>query len=605
MKKIVLLLALIFSATLSAQPVTLFEQFNGRYDFLAFGNTLNTGPNPCNILTQSSADFSMPIGGTLVTAKLYWAGSGSGDFDVVLNGDPVTAERNFGINFNGLDYFAAYADVTNIVNANGNGTYTLSELDLTAVIPAYCGNATDFGGWSIIVVYENPALLLNQISLFDGLEFVSSSNPSLDITLTNIDVATDELSKIGFLAWEGDAGLAINESLIINGVLIDNPPLNPGDNAFNGTNSYTNATDLWNMDLDVYFLENIVMPGDTSIPISLTSGADFVMINNIITNVNSEIPDATIEIDDVGVLCANNNIDVSYTVYNINSTAPLPANTPIAFYADATLIGQSQTLTEIPIDGSESGMITLNIPVGTPVLFDLIAVVDDDGTGNGIVNETNELNNEFILPIDLNLLALPLGPDIDSCIGETVILDTGINDPLWSFQWFFNNVIIPGATGPSLPVTAPGLYRVDAFEGICFVSDEITVTFNPVPIAVEPTPLNVCDELPNDGFAIFDLTSKDAEIINGQPNTFVEYYTSLTLAQAGTLPIPNPTTFSNTTLGFQTVWARLESTDPGACFDIVPLDLQVNDSPAITDPISDYFLCDNDQDGIEVFDLTT
>ena len=605
MKKIVLLLVLLISATLSAQPVTLFEQFNGRYDFLAFGNTLNTGPNPCNILTQSSADFNMPPGGTLITAKLYWAGSGSGDFDVELNGAPVTAERTFGINFNGLDFFAAYADVTDIVNFIGNGTYTLSELDLTAVIPTYCGNATDFGGWSIIVVFEDPALLLNQISLFDGLEFVSATNPSLDITLTNIDVATDELSKIGFLAWEGDASLAVNESLIINGVLIDNPPLNPGDNAFNGTNSYTGASDLWNMDLDVYFLENIVMPGDTMIPISLTSGQDFVMINNIITNVNSEIPDATIEIDDIGVLCANNDIDVFYTVYNTNSTAPLPANTPIAFYADATLIGQTQTFTEIPIDGSESGMITLNIPVGTPVLFDLIAVVDDDGTGNGIVNETNEMNNEFILPVDLNLLALPLGPDIDACIGDTVILDTGINDPLWSFQWFFNNVLIPGATGPSLPVTVPGLYRVDAFEGICFVSDEITVTFNPNPVAVEPTPLNVCDELPNDGFAIFDLTSKDAEIINGQPNTFVEYYTSLALAQDGLLPIPNPTTFANTTMGFQTVWARLESTDPGSCFDIVPLDLQVNDSPAITDPISDYFICDNDQDGIEIFDLTT
>ncbi|AVI49986.1 hypothetical protein C5O00_01915 [Pukyongia salina] len=605
MKKILLLAFLLLSSVIIAQPVTLFEQFNGRYDFTAFGNTLNTAANPCNILTQSSANFTMPPGGTLVAAKLYWGGSGPGDFNVELNGSAVTAERTFGINFNGLDFFAAYADVTDIVNLNGNGTYTLADLDLTAVIPAYCGNATDFGGWSVTVIFENPALLLNQISLFDGLEFVSSTNPTLDITLTNIDVATDDLAKIGFLAWEGDAGLAVNESLIINGTLIDNPPLNPGNNAFNGTNSYTGTSDMYNMDLDFYDLENIVNPGDTMIPISLTSGQDFVMINNIITNVNSEIPDATIVIDDLGVLCANNNIDVDYTVYNVNSTAPLPANTPIAFYADAVLIGQSQTFTEIPIDGSESGSITLNIPVGTPVLFDLIAVVDDDGTGNGIVNETDETNNEFILPVDLNLLALPLGPDIDSCVGETVLLDTGIDDPLWSFQWFFNNVLIPGATGPSLPVTVAGLYRVDAFEGICFVSDEITVTFNPNPVAVVPTDLELCDELPNDGFGIFDLTTKDAEIMNGQANTFVEYYESLTAAQNGLFPIPTPTAYANIVQGFQTVWARLESTDPGECFDIVPLNLQVFDSPAITDPISDYFICDNDGDGIEIFDLTS
>ena len=122
MKKILLLAFLLLSSVIIAQPVTLFEQFNGRYDFTAFGNTLNTAANPCNILTQSSANFTMPPGGTLVAAKLYWGGSGPGDFNVELNGSAVTAERTFGINFNGLDFFAAYADVTDIVNLNGNGT---------------------------------------------------------------------------------------------------------------------------------------------------------------------------------------------------------------------------------------------------------------------------------------------------------------------------------------------------------------------------------------------------------------------------------------------------------------------------------------------------
>ena len=125
------------------------------------------------------------------------------------------------------------------------------------------------------------------------------------------------------------------------------------------------------------------------------------------------------------------------------------------------------------------------------------------------------------------------------------------------------------------------------------MSDEITVTFNPNPIAVVPTDYELCDELPNDGFGIFDLTTKDAEIINGQPNTFVEYYLTQAEAEAGLVPLLNATAFANTIQGLQTVWARLESTDPGECYDVVPLNLQVNDSPAITDPISDYFICDN------------
>ena len=35
------------------------------------------------------------------------------------------------------------------------------------------------------------------------------------------------------------------------------------------------------------------------------------------------------------------------------------------------------------------------------------------------------------------------------------------------------------------------------------------------------------------------------------------------------------------------------------------LELQVNDAPAITDPITDYFVCDLDGNGIETFDLTS
>src|SRR5690606_2841229 len=182
------------------------------------------------------------------------------------------------------------------------------------------------------------------------------------------------------------------------------------------------------MDLDYYDLSGIVAQGDTTILIELESGQDHISVNNIITSVNSELPDATIVIDDLGVLCENNNIDVEYTVYNVNSTNELPANTPIAFYANTVLIGQTTTLNEIPIGGSESGVITLNIPVATPTIFDLRAVVDDIGDGTGIVSETNETNNEYIYPVDLSLAGIILDPG-PACIGQPVILDSGVTDP--------------------------------------------------------------------------------------------------------------------------------------------------------------------------------
>lgn len=427
MKKLVLPLLLIlttFGVQLNAQEVELFQQFNGRYDYVAFGNTLNivenTVPNgpdaPCDILTSSSAPFALQAGQTVVSASLYWAGSGPGDLEILLNGTPITAERTFSlIGPLDLPFFAAYADVTYFITTTGNGLYTLSELDLTDVISAYCGNTTNFGGWAINVIYEDASLPLNQVSIFDGFESVSSITNNLSIQLQNINVLDVDGAKIGFLSWEGDMSLNNNETLLINGNLISNPPLNPADNAFNGTNSFTGSANLYNMDIDFYSIENNINPGDTSAQINLTSSQDFVIINNVITVLNSELPDATIELNNVvaDTGCGERDVTIQYTVYNENSTEILPANTPIAFYANTTLVGQTQTVNDIAIGGNEGGTITLTIPAAIPSPFTVIAVVDDTGNGTGIVAEINEDNNEAEIT-DLVLLDFPnLNPLID------------------------------------------------------------------------------------------------------------------------------------------------------------------------------------------------
>jgi len=609
MRKIFTLLGVLFSGVLFSQQVTLFEQFNGQYDYLSFGNTLNTSENGCMLLDQSAANFTLAAGQTLVSAHLYWTGSGTGDFDVTLNGLAITAERMFSdqlVNGGGtFDFFAAYADITDLVGFVGNGVYTFSDLDIPqAVLNQFCGNATDFAGWAVTVIYEDLTLTQNQVNLYDGLESVSAINPELTIIIDNIEIASQNLAKIGFLAWEGDSGLAINETLSVNGVQISNPPLNPATNAFNGTNSFTGSDQLFNMDLDFYDIDNAVMPGDTSAQIDLTSGADFVMINNVITVVNSENPDATIVIDNVGVLCDNNDLEVSYTVFNVNSTDVLPAGTPIAFYLDGVLFGQTVTATEIPIGGSEMGNITFNFaPGSTPVVFTLTAVVDDDGIGNSTVDETDETNNEFEIEVDLSLQGPNLGPDIFPCINDTVVIGDDFG-PDFTYEWFFNGNPIFGETGPFVTVFQSGTYKVEAFKGICFVEDEIEVTFQPLPVAAEPSPLRACDEFPNDGFTTFNLTDKDVEITNGETDAFVTYFLAEQQAIDNVFPIANPTTYMNVDINFQTVFARLEYNTTG-CYDIVALDLIVDFAPDILEPITDYFLCDNDGDFVEIFDLTS
>lgn len=380
------------------QNVALYNQFNGRYDFTFIGNTMNVAENtandPCLILTSSSATYNLNPGDVVQSAYLYWAGSGTGDFNVNLNGTPIVAERTFALTLasSGMPFFSAFADVTSLVSETGSGSYTLSNLDVSSFLNPndYCVNGTNFAGWAIVIVYRNDALPLNQLNVYDGLQNVPTS---LTINLSSLNVIDNADAKIGFVAWEGDRNIAVSETLTINGNIISNPPLNPANNAFNGTNSLTGSTTLYNMDLDIYNIENNIAIGDSSALIQLTSGQDFVMINTVVTKLNSQLPDATITIDEIIEECNSKLIRVNFTVYNTLSTNELPPGTPIAIYANGEFIQYTETTLPIPIDGSWSSQVTIEIPETIPDGFTLLFVVDDDGTGTGIVTELLENNN--------------------------------------------------------------------------------------------------------------------------------------------------------------------------------------------------------------------
>jgi gliding motility-associated-like protein len=422
LQNLLFIMAWLFSCACFAQDVTLYNQFNGRYDFLFFGNTLNPNENgagfPCQTLTSAAATLTLAPDNVITKAYLYWAGSGTGDFNIKLNDADITPDRTFThiSNTAGLKYFSAFKDVTEQVVATGNGNYLLSELDISEFLSpgeTYCGNATNFAGWAIVVIYQNDNLPINQLNIYDGLQGVPSE---LTISLDNLHVIDNQGAKIGFVSWEGDRLIAVNETLTINGIPVGNPPLNPVNNAFNGTNSFTGSDTLYNMDLDVYDIQGYINIGDESAEIRLTSGQDVVMINAVVTKLNSQVPDATIAIDNVQTQCNSREIVVDYTVYNVNSTDELEANVPIAIYLNDFYFESTQTMQVIPIGGSESGQITLQIPEIVSSPFELLFAVDDDGTGNGHVLELLEDNNTFATTVTFP--AIPKFnelPDVMSC----------------------------------------------------------------------------------------------------------------------------------------------------------------------------------------------
>lgn len=392
------------------QDVSLYQQYNGRYAFTFVGNTLNVMENNIQqelaILTQSSASINLQPGDQVESAFLYWAGSGPGDFNVKLNGQTIVAERTFLherlIQNNPYEFFGAFADITEYVQLTGNGNYTFSDLDISAVLPAHFIYKTNFAGWAIIIVYENQNLPLNQLNVYDGLQGVPNT---LSITLDNLNVIDNIGSQIGFLAWEGDSTLAVTESLKINGIVIGNPPLNPNNNAFNSTNSITGASNLFNMDLDIYPVENMINVGDTTALIELTSGQDFVMINAVVSQFNSQLPDATVTGVVMEAICDDPYVKVEFTVFNNESTDILPAGTPITFYRGENVLQTLFTQSDIPVGGSETNIAHLYFPLMQDWTNTLTIVVDDNGQGQGIVNELDENNNTY--EIEINILISP------------------------------------------------------------------------------------------------------------------------------------------------------------------------------------------------------
>lgn len=631
LKKSILLLLLIFGLSTNAQEVSLYQQFLGKYDFTMIGNTMNTEPNGANgycfILTSSEAELTLEPGQEIEAAYLYWAGSGTEeifDFDIELNGVPITPDRIFATDIAGRGVSGGFKDVTAQVIATGNGIYTVSELDLNDAIQDYCANGTNFGGWSILVVYKDLSLGSNLVNIYDGFSRVDSANSFMQFQLSNLNVLNLVGNRIAFLAWEGDENIAVQEQLKINGNLVSNPPLNPSNNVFNGTNSFTNSNQLYNMDLDFFDISAFTNIGDSNMTVSIESHQDAVILNNIVLVLNTEVPDATIEADAEYEGCDNYLVTVNYTVKNTIATNILPAATPIAFYAGDTLIGTAATVNDIPVGGSESGQIELLIPEDTANPFILTVAVDDDGEGNSTVAEFNEDNNTDEIEIKLGItpvvndfetlakcdtnndgfeifdLTITAAQMLGDQTGVLVRYYVNEND---AQQGNNNNINNPSAyTNTSTPQT---LYiRMEDGYGCAVVTPFQIEIIPPAPFNYEIPEIIVCSPNSETTGITINLNQNLEAVLNGEnPDDFIiSFHNSQTTAMNGSNPIVNPESFVNTSSP-QTIWVR--KTDTDGCVVYGSFEIIINPAAEANYQVPSLENCSPDQSSTGILtDLT-
>ena len=120
-------------------------------------------------------------------------------------------------------------------------------------------------------------------------------------------------------------------------------------------------------------------------------------------------------------------------------------------------------------------------------------------------------------------------------------------------------------------------------------------------VANQPNDLEVCDD-DNDGFALFDLSILDAEVLGTQSaaDFTVTYHETQSDADNDVNAISSP--YTNVVSNLQTIYLRVEdiNTDNAA---MTTVNLIVNFIPMPTQP-TPLELCDDDNDEIAAFDLT-
>lgn len=208
--------------------------------------------------------------------------------------------------------YAAFADITAIVrdNANGaNGEYTVAN------IASAIGNADNtgyYGGWGMVVVYENAKMPWRDVTMFDGLAYVVGNTvANHELTVSGFKAvensgANQEIKvKMGMMAGEGDRGIAGDYFKIRNSANNAWIPLSHNNNSegnfFNssvntgGNHRDVNLVNNTGIDIVMFDLPNqnrsIINYGQTETKFQYGSTQDTYIIYNIIFAVDAYIPE--------------------------------------------------------------------------------------------------------------------------------------------------------------------------------------------------------------------------------------------------------------------------------------------------------------------------
>ena len=290
----------------------------------------------------------------------------------------------------------------------------------------------------------------------------------------------------------------------------------------------------------------------------------------------------------------------NYTVTYYNSqaaadlgTAPIiPATNYIGTNGQTIWVRVEQTATKCFQTGSFQLVIDIPLLLTTPAPMSLC---DDDTAVNNQFHEFNLTLMDAIITTNLGGYTVAYYPSLAEAIAGS------------------NEIQNPAAyTNTSAAVQTLGVVVTSA-QG-CQSITTLDIRVMPIPVPnTDPDLLELCDDNnPGDMIETFDLTLNEAYISNSDPNLTFTYFVTQAEAESNTNPIVDPTLYimDGSTTPNQSVWIRVENTNVDffgqKCFVVVEQPLQINPLPTVVlaPTLEPYYGCDDNFDGIAIFDLT-
>ncbi|MDY0142465.1 MAG: HYR domain-containing protein, partial [Bacteroidales bacterium] len=291
--------------------------------------TLNSSSANLNFSIENGAD---PNCSNIVYAGLYWTGRAHNggnspltfsvtkggvtvEFDkqkVLLKGPGASSYETVVANTNDIYYpvtnhgqmYSAYAEVTDYVRQHGIGNYFVGNV---ALREGYGGSTGYYGGWGMIVIYENSKMDWRDVTVFDGHAYVAggvTADYTIPVSGFNTTQSGDVNMKLGLIAGEGDRiiegdYLQIRNHANTNWVDISHTG-NDTDNFFNssiftgGNSRNPNLLNNTGLDISMFDIPNagnsVIKNNQTSVNFRYGTTQDTYTIFMLAMSVDAYIP---------------------------------------------------------------------------------------------------------------------------------------------------------------------------------------------------------------------------------------------------------------------------------------------------------------------------